>query len=197
MRGIAALVVGLFLAGPALAEKLSLGEISSYLNGLQTAQGAFTQINDDGSISTGQIYIKRPGRMRFEYNAPDDTAVIAGANTVVIVDRKSNTPPETYPLSRTPLSLILARNVDLGQARMVVGHTYDGTATKVIAQDPENPDYGNIELVFTGTPVELRQWVINDGNGTSTTVILGDLSRGGNLPNRLFDTSRYETGGRD
>lgn len=194
MRRIAAFVVGVMLAGPVWAEKLSLGAISGYLNQLNTAEGAFTQINGDGSISTGQIYIKRPGRMRFEYNAPDSTVVVAGANTVVIVDRKSNTPPETYPLNRTPLSLILARNVDLERARMVVGHAYDGTATKVIAQDPDNPDYGNIELMFTANPVELRQWVIHDGNGTSTTVILGDLSRGGSLPNRLFDTSRYGAG---
>lgn len=194
MRGIAAFVVGLVVAGPVWAEKLSLGAISGYLNEMRIAQGEFTQINDDGSISTGQIQIKRPGRMRFEYNAPDSTVVIAGANTVVIIDSRSNTPPETYPLNRTPLSLILARNVDLGRARMVVGHAFDGTATKVTAQDPDNPDYGNIEMLFTANPVELRQWVINDASGSTTTVILGDLSRGGTLPNRLFDTSRYGAG---
>jgi outer membrane lipoprotein-sorting protein len=194
MRGIAAIFLSLALAGPAFAEKLSLGAISGYLNELRTAQGEFTQINDDGSISTGQIYIKRPGRMRFEYAPPDSTVVIAGANTVVILDPKSNTPPESYPLSRTPLSLILDRNVDLGRANMVVGHSYDGTATKVTAQDPQNPDYGNIEMLFTGNPVELRQWVINDSSGSTTTVILGDLKRGGTLANRLFDTSRYGAG---
>ncbi|MEQ8871600.1 MAG: outer-membrane lipoprotein carrier protein LolA, partial [Roseovarius sp.] len=53
---------------PAAAEKLSLGEISSYLNSFQAAQGKFTQINEDQTISTGQIYIKRPGRVRFEYD---------------------------------------------------------------------------------------------------------------------------------
>lgn len=191
MRGIAVFVVGLMLAGQVWAEKLSLSEISGYLNGLRTAEGAFTQINGDGTISTGQILIKRPGRMRFEYNAPDSTVVVAGANAVAIVDSKSNTPPEIYPLNRTPLSLILARNVDLGRAQMVVGHEFDGTATKVRAQDPEHPEYGYIEMLFTAEPVELRQWVIHDGNGSATTVILGDLARGGTLPNRLFDTSRY------
>lgn len=195
MRGITAFVVGVVLAGPVWADKLPLSEISAYLNALRTAQGAFTQINDDGTISTGEIFIKRPGRMRFEYNAPDSTIVVAGANAVAIVDSKSNTPPEIYPLNRTPLSLILARNVDLGQARMVVGHDFDGTATKVTAQDPDNPEYGHIEMMFTANPVELRQWVIADGNGSETTVILGDLSRGGSLPNRLFDTSRYGAGG--
>lgn len=174
----------------ALAEKLPLNAISGYLNGLQTAEGEFTQINDDGSISTGTIYIKRPGRVRFEYNPPESALVVAGSNTVVIYDKKSNQPPESYPLSRTPLSIILARQVDLGRARMVTGHAFDGTATVVTAQDPENPEYGNIQMKFTGNPVELRQWVINDGNGGQTTVVLGELKKGGNLPNRLFDVGR-------
>jgi outer membrane lipoprotein-sorting protein len=183
------LALGLFVLTPmaATAQQLSLGELSGYLNQLQTATGEFTQINDDGSISTGIIYIKRPGRVRFEYNPPESSLVVAGSNTVVIYDKKSNQPPETYPLDRTPLSIILARSVDLGQARMVTGHSYDGTATIVTAQDPSHPEYGNIQLKFTGNPVELRQWIINDGNGSKTTVILGDLAKGGDLPNRLFD----------
>lgn len=182
-----ALFASLFFAGSAAAQKLPLSDISAYLNALKTAKGEFTQINDDGSISTGQIYIKRPGKVRFEYNPPEQALVVAGSNTVVIYDGKSNQPPESYPLDRTPLSIILARQVNLGQANMVTGHSFDGTATVVTAQDPQNPQYGNIQLKFTANPVELRQWIINDGNGSQTTVVLGELQKGGNLPNRLFD----------
>jgi outer membrane lipoprotein-sorting protein len=183
---ISAAAVALVWAQMALAEKLPLNAISSFLNDLKTAQGSFTQINDDGSISTGTIYIKRPGKMRFEYNAPDSALVVASANAVYIADSKSNQPPETYPLKRTPLSLILARDVNLGRANMVTGHSYDGTATIVTAQDPENPEFGNIQMKFTANPVQLRQWVINDDGGGQTTVILGELRTGGSLPNRLF-----------
>jgi len=175
------------VAQGAWAEKLPLNAISSYLNGLKTAQGTFTQINDDGSASTGNIWIKRPGKMRFEYNAPDEGLVIAAANAVYIIDKKSNQGPETYPLRRTPLSLILARNINLSKANMVVGHSFDGTATVVTAQDPENPEYGNIQMKFTSNPVELRQWVVNDSGGGSTTVILGELTKGGAIANRLFN----------
>lgn len=188
----AALALGLAALTPlaALAQQLPLAEISGYLNKLQTAKGEFTQINDDGSISTGTIYIKRPGRVRFEYNPPETALVVAGSNTVVIYDRKSNQPAETYPLDRTPLSIILAPSVNLGQARMVTGHSYDGTATVVTAQDPAHPEYGNIQMKFTGNPVELRQWVINDGNGSQTTVVLGDLQTGVNIANSQFDVGK-------
>ena len=172
---------------PAQAAKLPLAEISGYLNNLTTVEAEFTQINDDGTIGTGNLYIHRPGRVRFDYNPPDETLVIAGGGQVAVFDGKSNRgTPEQYPLARTPLSIILERNVDLGRRNMVVGHREDGVKTIVVAQDPENPEYGRIELVFTGAPVQLRQWVIIDGSNSRTTVILGDLQVGGRLPSRYF-----------
>lgn len=187
---IMALALTLLAAQSAWADKLPLNAISAYLNDLKTAEGSFTQINDDGTISTGTIYIKRPGKMRFEYNAPDSALVVASANAVYIADSKSNQPPETYPLQRTPLSLILARNVNLAKANMVVGHDFDGTATVVTAQDPEHPEYGNIQMKFTSNPVQLRQWVVNDDGGGQTTVVLGEMKTGGSISNRLFDAPR-------
>ena len=96
---------------------------------------------------------------------------------------------ETYPLNRTPLSIILERRVDLDRRNMVVGHDFDGTATVVTAQDPENPEYGYIELSFTADPVELRKWVITDGAGAQTTVILQDFATGLALSDALFNTT--------
>jgi len=179
----------LLLPLPAAAEKVPLAALSKYLNGLTTVEADFTQVNADGTISTGKIFIKRPGRVRFEYGPPDRSLVIAGGQNVAIFDSKSNQPPEQYPLKRTPLNLILAQNIDLGRAKMVVGHSEDGTSTRVRAQDPEHPEYGSIELVFTANPVELRQWVITDDLGAQTTVILGEMKKGGQLGARLFDIS--------
>lgn len=187
LRSLLAPALVLAMALPAAAEKVSLNALSKYLNGLQTAKGEFTQINADGTISTGTIYIKRPGRMRFEYNPPEQTLVIVGGGQVAVFDKKSNTGPEQYPLKRTPLSIILAKNVDFGRAKMITGHTSDGTTTTVRAQDPEHPEYGNIQLVFTSNPVELRQWIVTDDTGTQTTVVLGELKKGGNQPSRLFN----------
>jgi len=175
------------LAVPLQAQQLSLQEISAYLNRLQTATGGFTQINGDGTISTGTIYIKRPGRIRFEYAPPDNSLVIAGGGSVAIFDPRSNDGADRYPLNQTPLSIILAPNVDLTRARMVTGHTSDGTTTTVTAQDPDRSEYGNIQLVFTGNPVELRQWVVTDDAGQTTTVILNDLQSGVSIPDRQFN----------
>lgn len=177
----------LAMALPASAQQLSLAEISAYLNQLQTAQGGFTQINGDGTISTGTIYIKRPGRIRFEYAPPDEAMMIAGGGQVAILDPRSNTGPDRYPLNQTPLNIILERNVDLGRRDMVTRHVSDGTTTTVTAQDPAKTEYGSIQLVFTAGPVELRQWIVTDDAGGQTTVILNDLRAGGNINDRLFN----------
>lgn len=183
---VAALILPL-MALPAYAQQLSLAEVSAYLNGLQTAQGGFTQINPDGTISTGTIYIKRPGRVRFEYAPPERALVVAGGGQVAIFDPRSNTGPDRYPLNQTPLNIILERNVDLTRARMVTGHTSDGTTTTITAQDPAHPEYGNIQLVFTANPVELRQWIVTDDVGEQTTVILNDLVKGGSIGDAQFN----------
>lgn len=171
----------------ATAQAVALPDISNYLNALRTAQADFTQVNPDGTISTGRLSILRPGRMRFEYAPPDEALVIAGGGQVAIFDPKSNQPPEQYPLRRTPLNLILGANVDLTRDRMVVAHGQDGPVTYVVAQDPENPQYGNLRLIFTAGPVALRQWVVTDDAGQQTTVVLGDLRTGMDLPANLFD----------
>jgi len=175
------------LALPAAAQELSLNQISAYLNGLQTATGGFTQINADGTISTGTIYIKRPGRIRFEYAPPDNSMLIAGGGQVAIFDPRSNTPPERYPLAQTPLKIILEGNVDLARRDMVTGRTSDGPTTTVTAQDPERPELGSIQLVFTASPIELRQWIVTDDTGQQTTVILNDLVQGGTIRDILFN----------
>lgn len=185
LRFALAPVLALTLAVPAFADKIPLATLSAYLNGLTTAQAKFTQVNSDGSLSTGTIYIRRPGRVRFEYNT-DKTLVLASGGTVAVFDPKSNQPPQQYPLSRTPLNLILAANVDLGRSNMVVGHSSDDKTTTVVAQDPDHPDYGSISLVFTANPTELRQWTVTDDSGSKTVVILQNLQTGVDLPASLF-----------
>ena len=177
--------LALCLALPAQAEKIPLSEISRYLNSLRTAQGDFTQINADGTISTGQVYIHRPGRVRFEYKG-DATLMLASGGKVAVFDRKSNQGYQEYPLAQTPLSIILAPNVNLGQARMVTAHAEKDNATTVTAQDPAHPEYGNIQMVFTANPTELRQWVVTDDAGRKTTVILGEMAKGAAIPASKF-----------
>ena len=175
----------LVFALPAAAEKISLNEISRYLNGLKTVVADFTQVNADGSVTPGRVFIQRPGRVRFEYKG-DSTLVLASGGQVAVFDKKSNTGAQQYPLSRTPLNIILAENVNLGRNGSVIGHSERKNTTVVTAQDPQHPEYGNIQMVFTANPTELRQWVVTDDKGKKTTVILGEMQKGVQIPPSRF-----------
>lgn len=175
----------LALAVPAMAEKIPLDEISRYLNSLKTVTADFTQVNPNGSVTPGKVYIQRPGRVRFEYKG-DQTLVLASGGQVAVFDKKSNTGAQQYPLSKTPLNLILADNINLGRAKMVTGYTEKKGATIVTAQDPAHPEYGNIQMVFTANPTQLRQWVVTDDQRKKTTVILGAMQAGAGIPPSKF-----------
>lgn len=183
---IAALVAAL-VPSAALADKISLAALSQYLNQLGSAKSAFTQVNPDNTLSKGTFMIRRPGRMRFEYDAPNPALVVASTGQIAVFDKKSISGPQVFPIAKTPLGLILKKNVDLGASGMVIRHVQEGPSTKITAQDPKHPQYGNIQLVFTANPVELRQWIVTDQSGNKTTVVLGALDKKAHLPLSLFN----------
>ena len=174
------------LALPVAAEPLPLATLSAYLNRLALFETSFQQQNADGTLSTGHIYIHRPGRMRLDYDPPEKSVVIVAGSQVVIFDGKSKDPPEQYPLGRTPLNLILAPQINLGAAKMVVGTAEVKGLTHVVAQDPKHPEYGNIELVFSANPVRLTGWILTDDAGNQTIIRLEDFQTAQSLSETLF-----------
>ena len=115
-------ILCMVLASPVAAEKISLNEISSYFNAITTAEAPFSQITDTGETSTGRLFIRRPGRIRFEYDPPEATLVVVGGGQVAVFDPKSRDEPLRFPLRHSPLNLVLEREVDLAQRDMVVAH---------------------------------------------------------------------------
>jgi outer membrane lipoprotein-sorting protein len=180
-------ILCMVLASPVAAEKISLNEISSYFNAMTTAEAQFSQITDTGETSTGRLFIRRPGRIRFEYDPPEATLVVVGGGQVAVFDPKSRDEPLRFPLRHSPLNLVLEREVDLAQRDMVVAHFEVESQTAVTLQDPENPDYGFIQLIFNDNPVQLHQWVVQDNSGGQTHIILDSLTEGGKLSNTLFN----------
>ena len=186
---IAAALTSLLFSNSAFADKLSLAQLSEYLNKMTKAHSSFHQINADGSLDTGDIYIQRPGSIRFEYDPPNSALLLAVSNTLSVFDPQGDGMPQNYPLDKTPLGLVLAKRVDLENARMVAGHHYDGTATILSVQDPDHPERGRMDFYFTGPEVDLRQWALFNQSGERTIFVLDDLQLGGKLRPSLFNVS--------
>ncbi len=185
-RILTALAMAALLAVPVRAQAPQLEDLARYLDGLGEATASFRQFNADGTVSTGQLYLQRPGRARFEYDPPDSALIMAGAGVVAVFDTAIGT-VEQYPLRRTPLHLILGRNVDLVNSDSVVGLRSDAEGAVLTVEDPKSRDLGQVDLYFSAAPVALRGWQVRDGGGGVTSVQLEGLEAAQDLPYRLFN----------
>ena len=171
---------------PAIAQDgRDLARISAYLNGITTLTGDFVQIDPDGILSEGRFFMRRPGRIRFEYSAPNPALVVSDGFWVGVIDKRYDSVTR-YPLSETPLNLILKEDVNLAQEGAITRIERSDGQMRIHAQDPGNPDRGKIIMVFGDNPLELGQWIVEDPQGGATTVALSDTRAGVDVPGNLF-----------
>ena len=178
----ASLVPGLASAQVNAAD---LTRISNYLNGVGSMQGTFVQVGPDGDLSEGLFYMRRPGRIRFEYQPPNPALIVADGFWVGVYDTLENT-LDRFPLSETPLDLLLRDRVNLRSENAIQSIERSAGQLRVKAIDPEAPDQGSITMVFTDNPLDLTQWIVIDGQGLATTVALSEIRRNVKLDPKLF-----------
>jgi len=159
--------------------------ISNYLNGITTMQGRFVQIGPDGDLSAGAFHMRRPGRIRFEYMPPNPTLIIADGFWIGVYDTLGGT-LDRFPLSETPLDLLLRSRVDLSLEGPIRSIERTANRLRARAVDPNAPDQGSITMIFDNDPLELLQWIVTDGQGLDTTVTLSDIRRDVALDPNLF-----------
>ena len=171
------------------ADPYSLVNLSQYLQNLKILKAEFSQTTPDDTISSGTILIKRPGRMRFEYNKPDKTLVLVSAGALAIFDPKGDEEPITYPIKNNPISLILTGEVDLLNSGIVENYEKNIEEAVLTIRDPKRPERGSVEMVFTGAKPELKQFSIKNENGSSTSILLNDIEYPKKINETLFSIS--------
>lgn len=178
-------------------DEKALAEASAYLSSLENLQGDFLQVGPDGSVAEGKFYLRRPGRLRFEYQPPENLLVVADGTWVAVKD--SSAPAQRYPIASTPLNLLLGKNVDLTDSARVLDVDTQPGALLITLADRSGDAPGQITLIFDQPNMQLRQWVVTDVQGLQTTVALRNVQAGVRADNALFvlrDEQRPEVGGR-
>ena len=157
----------------------------AYLQGLTEAHGRFVQTDARGATSTGELFLKRPGKARFAYDPPSGLLVVSDGGAVAIADSRLKT-FESYPLAATPLSLFLAKTIRLDRGVQVtrVARMSDGFA--ITARDGKKETAGQMSLSFTDNPMSLAGWTVVDAQGRSTQVRIAGLERTAGLAPGLF-----------
>ena len=185
----AGLLAATFLPGAANAltgeEQAVLAQISAKLSAVQTMDGEFIQYNPNGDQLQGKFFIARPGRVRFQYDPPTTISVIADGKSVLVFDKKLQT-YDIWPLSQTPLRLLLEQNLDLATSDKVTRVGVAPDLIEVEMTDETKFSSGTLNLIFDSKNYELRQWTVTDQQGLQTMVALYNVETGRQLASDLF-----------
>ncbi len=179
-------------------EKADLARVDAYLNGFRTMKARFLQISPDGSLARGTLYLKRPGRLRFEYDPPVKLLIVADGLWVNFIDRELDEVTR-LPLTATPLKILVAERIELARDTLVSAVRRGAGRLSVTLRDPEEPEQGSLTLEFSEKPLTLRQWSLIDTQGGKTVVAITDQRFNLALKPELFtyfEKERPDQGGR-
>jgi outer membrane lipoprotein-sorting protein len=149
---------------------------NEYFNSFNSLSGRFTQISSDGRKQSGQLYLLRPGRMRFDYNAPSALQILADGQHIAIRNTKSGK-QEIYPLSQTPVKFLLNRRIRLDKDLRLIRAWAEQDAAMITLED--HSTFGGtvrVTLFFDRAMTRLKSWDVTDTQGKKTTTVLADLS---------------------
>ncbi len=166
-------------AAPALAalsadDQALVARATAYLDGLVSEKSRFTQADAQGNVATGQVWLARPGRARFQYDPPSGLLITCDGQTVVISDSRLKT-VQRAPLSATPLAVFLADHIRLDRGVSVTRVDRQAGAFSITARASKGVAQGEITLYFLENPLRLTGWVIIDAQARLTRVTLEGL----------------------
>lgn len=162
-----------------------LKEASKALASVKTARGKFEQYSPDGSYSTGQFAMSRPGKVRFDYDDPVPLLLVSDGVTVALQDSDLET-TDRVPLAKTPLSLLLSDKLDFEKQAEVIDVRRAGDKTNITLRDKSGEMEGTLTVILASADNSLAGWRTVDGNGGRTSVLLNSVETGAKLNPRLF-----------
>jgi outer membrane lipoprotein-sorting protein len=170
------------------------------LRGISTMTADFTQTDRNGATIPGKLYLKRPGKIRFEYAPSAKMLVVSNGKSLYLVDYEVKQ-VQRWPIGNSPLGALLDPTRDVKAYGKLVP-TDNPNVVSVEVRDRKRPEYGMITLIFirdAGAPGGLRltNWVALDAQNHRTTVRLSNQSYGGAIADSKFSfTDPRRTGGR-
>ena len=162
-----------------------LARVDAAMNSTASFSGRFAQYAADGSFAQGQVYIRRPGKLRFEYDAPNPLLIVSDGVTLTQQDKALET-IDRVPLSATPLNFFLREDVNLANVTEVIGLQKTFNEWRVTARDGSGEMDGAITMVFDAQNLALKEWIIADSFGGETRVLLSELRYNERINPRLF-----------
>ena len=183
LAGSAAIAASFAVPAIGLAQSVPQ-QVADHFSSVRTMTGQFVQFGPRGEQTGGKFFLERPGRIRFDYDKPSAVQVKADGKSVVIHNSKLDT-YDMYPLSQTPLNLLLSDRIDVSQR--VEDVKQDADLLTIRMGDKSVFGDSKITMMFDPSTYDLRQWTITDKQGKDTSVILIDVQEGVRFEKRMFE----------
>ncbi|MDQ0474663.1 LolA family protein [Labrys wisconsinensis] len=175
------------------AQAQAIRGVNAYLNSVRVMSGSFTQLAPDGTRSSGQFWVSKPGKLRFQYAPPSPLELIADGRSVAVRNRKDNT-QDLYFISQTPLRFLLADSINLIQDASLIGLYGDKDSVTVTLEEKSSiGGSARLSLMFSAKDYALKQWTITDAQGYDTTVSIYDVDTKSQPNNKLFYINEQRT----
>lgn len=188
----AALVVSASVVLPAPAAAQASADLAgavAALRAITTMRADFVQADTNGQRVKGVLTLKRPGRIRFQYEKGVPMLIVSDGSALTFVDYEVRQ-VQRWPIKNSPLGALLDPNRDVGKYGRVI-QTGSDRIVSIEVRDKARPEYGVITLVFTrkaGVPggLELSSWAALDSQNRRTVVTLSNQQYGMAVPDNTF-----------
>ena len=175
------------------ANDVGVDQIEAYLRNLGTVQADFIQNTEDGETARGIFYLNRPGKMRFAYQEPANSFLVADGTFVYFWDAPQKQVSQTT-IGSTLAEFLLREDLRLSGDVTVTDITPIDDQIQVSLQLTKEPALGNMTLRFQKKPLLILGWRVVDGQGVVSDVSLTNLQTGIKLDKKLFYFARPDFG---
>lgn len=187
---LAAALSFIVLALPGMARADVVSEAEDWFNGISTMQADFIQVASDGTTASGVIHLRRPHQMKIVYDL-EEPLILLTTRIWIHVDRPNDKTVTSYPISETPLSLLLKKDVRLRSDEFTTSSNVQNGIVRVMLAKETGEAAGELTLEFTEKPFVLRKWTIRDAADVTTTVTLQNMLFGHQYENKMFVRPDY------
>jgi outer membrane lipoprotein-sorting protein len=176
-------------------DQTDVKRVQDYLNSIHTLQSRFQQFAGDGGGAAGTIYLQRPGKMRIVYDDPTPILIVADGSDIYYWDKQLQQ-LQNAGVDDTPAWFLLRPEIKLTGDVTVTAFRRDPGVLRIAMSETKHPDRGNLTVVMSDRPLELRQWTVVDPQRKQVTVTLENPRYGVALEPTLFYWVHQDTGPR-
>ena len=160
-------------------------KVNNFFENLKTLEADFIQVGPSGNVSNGKVYFDLPGKLRIDYQNPNNLLITCKGFWIVIQNRDLKT-TNNIPLKNSPFAILLENQINLSNKTLDTEFKNKSGIVSLTIKGSNNNQAGELILEFSEKPLNLKKWIIKDIFGEVTTVLIQNAKYNKQLSHLLF-----------